>query len=250
MASSGKRINSEDRRESTDRAGTIAEYTERETVLKKEKARAKSDFTRARNKLSALLEKQDLQSRRAVQDACSNMDSRLEIAMDIMISLSDLYMKHNDLEKGKKVVAEMEKLEDEYSTASEAAREHLNARWDDRSSVASDILSVDMVQKLNITDNSETYQKQAIREVNNKIKLLTFMKQCRSLPRKRHKTVTVVLTSLACLHVPMMTSHEVWPLNGHGQKAATGQSRNHAYSRGIGHHDAKVFSKQQKMKAL
>lgn len=76
---------------------------------------------------------------------------------------------HNDLEKGKKIVAEMEKLEDEYSMASETAREHLNARRDDRSSVASDILSVDIVQKLNITNYSETYQKQSTREVINQI---------------------------------------------------------------------------------
>ena len=48
-------------------------------------------------------------------------------------------------------MAEMEKLEDEYSTASETAREHLNARRDDKSSVTSDILSDDMVHKLKIT---------------------------------------------------------------------------------------------------
>lgn len=97
MASSVNRINSRDRRKSTDRAGTVVEYTERETVFKKRRLR------RNRNKLSALLEEQNLPSCRAVQDACSNTDSRLEIAMDIMISLSDFYVKHNNLEKGTKV---------------------------------------------------------------------------------------------------------------------------------------------------
>lgn len=58
-------------------------------MLKKEKSRAKLDFMPALNKLSALLEKQDLPNRRAVQDACSNMDIRMEILMDIMISVLD-----------------------------------------------------------------------------------------------------------------------------------------------------------------
>ena len=97
------------------------------------------------------------------------MGNRIKIAMDIKISLSDFNMRHNDLEKGKKVVAEMEKLEDEYFVASETAREHLNAQRDDRSSVASDILSVDMVQNLNIANYSETYQKPSTGEVNNQI---------------------------------------------------------------------------------
>ena len=72
-------------------------------------------------------------------------------------------------EKGKKFVAEMKKLEDEYFTASKTARKHLNARRDDKSVVTSDILSDDMVHKLNITNYSETYQKSAMREVNNQI---------------------------------------------------------------------------------
>ena len=51
MASSNNRNSVEDRRECADRAGTTIDYTEKETALKKEKARAKSNLTRAGNKL-------------------------------------------------------------------------------------------------------------------------------------------------------------------------------------------------------
>ena len=80
MASSDNRNSVEDRRECADRAGTTIEYTEKETALKKEKARTKSNFTRARNKLSSLLEEEQ-PSRRTVQDVCSNLDTWMEHAM-------------------------------------------------------------------------------------------------------------------------------------------------------------------------
>ena len=78
MASSDVSTNSEDHGVFADRTDTVIGYSVKETALKKEKARAKSDFTRTRNKLSALLQNLNLPSRQAVQDACSNMDSRME----------------------------------------------------------------------------------------------------------------------------------------------------------------------------
>lgn len=104
------------------RTSTFIGYSEKETAIKKERARAKSDLRRTRNKLSAELEEQDLLSRREVQDACSNTDSRKEIAMEIMASISDIYIQHNDGGRKKKLVSEMKKLEDGYYTASETAR--------------------------------------------------------------------------------------------------------------------------------
>lgn len=165
MASSEHGIGSNGREENIDRTGTIIEYSEKETTLKREKARAKSNVIRVRNKLLAMIEEEELPSRRAVQDACSSLDSWMENAMETMASLSDLYIKHKELEKGKKVVIEMEKLEDEFSTASETAREYLDSRRDDRSSVTSEILSIDLVHKLNISDHSQTYTKQDFNEV-------------------------------------------------------------------------------------
>ena len=98
MASSNNRNSVEDRRECADRAGTTIEYTEKETALKKEKARAKSNLTRAGNKLSSLLEEEQ-PSRRAVQDVCSRLDIWMEHAMEVIEKLSDLYIKYAELEK-------------------------------------------------------------------------------------------------------------------------------------------------------
>ena len=55
-------------------------------------------------------------------------------------------------------------LIDKYAAASEPAREHLSAGQNDRSSVASGILTI--AQKLNICDESEICQKQTAHEVN------------------------------------------------------------------------------------
>ena len=53
-ATSDQGIGSDGRRKCTDRTGTAIEYLEMETTLKRDKAQAKSNFTRARNKLPSL----------------------------------------------------------------------------------------------------------------------------------------------------------------------------------------------------
>ena len=57
----------------------------------------------------------------------------------------------------------MNKIKTEYSIASAAARDYLDSR-NDRSSVASDILSIDLVHKMNIFGHPETDQKHGINE--------------------------------------------------------------------------------------
>ena len=52
-------------------------------------------------------------------------------------------------EKSERVVSEMEKIEEEFHVAYEKARK------DDRSSVALDIISIDMFQCMNLSDNPE-----------------------------------------------------------------------------------------------
>ena len=168
MASSAIRTNSEDRGESTDRVGTKDEYTEREAALRREKGCAKYNLTWVQNKLSSLLGEPDLPSHRTVQDAGSSLDTCMDTAMEVITSLSELYSSVKDFEKERKVSTEMDKIIDEYAAASEPAREHLNARQDDRSSVASHIhvLTIDLAQKLDICDYSETCEKQTAHEVN------------------------------------------------------------------------------------
>ena len=165
MASSASRTNSEDRGESTDRVGTKDEYTEREAALRREKGRAKNNLTRARNKLSSLLGEPELPCRWTVQDACSSLDTCMDTAMKVITSLSELYSNVKDFGKERKVLAEMDKIINEYAAASKPARKHLNVRQDDRSSVASDILTIDLAQKLDICDYSETCKKQRAHEV-------------------------------------------------------------------------------------
>lgn len=50
------------------------------------------------------------------------MDSYLETAMDVMTKLSDLFLKSKQMDSGRKVVLEMEKVEVEFYLAYEAAR--------------------------------------------------------------------------------------------------------------------------------
>ena len=49
----------------------------------------------------------------------------------------------------------MEKIDDEYSSAYEAVNEYLRSRQDDRSSVTSDTLTIDMLERMNISETSK-----------------------------------------------------------------------------------------------
>lgn len=164
MASSEHIIGTDKHGNKIEGTGTTIEYSEMETALKKEKARAKSNFTRAKNKILSLIEGEELPRRRALQDACYGMDTWMERAMETMSSLSDLYSKHKERDKDKKVVMEMEKLESEFATANETAREYMESRRDDKSSVCSEILTINQENNLTVSDQSETYQKQKVHE--------------------------------------------------------------------------------------
>ena len=124
MASLGHRIGSDGRGTTSDHAEAIIEFVQIETALKKDKARAKSNFTRAQNKLSSLMGEQELPSRRAIQDAINSLGNYQEVAMETMASLSDLYMEHKDFEKNRNVLIEIDKIEVDFSSVSEAAREY------------------------------------------------------------------------------------------------------------------------------
>ena len=74
---SDNRVNSNNQVENVNYIG-ISNDAEMETSLKREKAREKSDFTRSRNKLLFLIEKQELPSRGEIEDACSRMDNAMD----------------------------------------------------------------------------------------------------------------------------------------------------------------------------
>ena len=134
-----------------------------EVQFKKDKSRTKANFTRARNSLLMLLEEQDLPSRREVKEACCKMDGCMELVLKVLSNFSDFYIQNDKIQKGQMIVNEMEKIEEEFYTSYEAAREYLDSRRDEASSVASDILSIDLLQRMDITDDSsETSQKETM----------------------------------------------------------------------------------------
>ena len=94
-------------------------------------------------------------SRRTVKEACRKMDSCLELVMEVLTNFSDFYSKNGELQKDKKIISEMEKIEEDYYTAYGTAQEYLNSRKDDSSSITSEVLSIDMLQRMNIIDDSD-----------------------------------------------------------------------------------------------
>ena len=136
---------------------TTVDVTRLEAEYKKDKARVKSNFSRARGKITSLLEDQALPSRRDVLDACRKMDSCSEIATDVLTNFAEFYIRIGEVQKSMRVSNEIEKMDEEYSAAYETAREYLESRQDYRSTASSDILSIDMLQtgRVNISDTRQ-----------------------------------------------------------------------------------------------
>ena len=101
-------------------------------------------------------------SRREVKEACKKMDSCMELGMDVLSKFSDFYIKHQEFQRSTMAANGMVKIEADFYKISEAAQEYPESRKDDASSVASDILSIDLCRRMNITDDrSETFPKEA-----------------------------------------------------------------------------------------
>ena len=77
--------------------------------------------------------------------------------MDVMTNLSELYAKNKEKQLNIKVILEMEKLDDEFSTTYAAAQQYIHAQKE-QSSETSEILSIDFLGRMNISDQSETYR--------------------------------------------------------------------------------------------
>ena len=158
MASLENRINGDCQDQHVDSAVTVSDFTDLESLLKREKARTKSNFTRIKNKVLFLIEQRELPSQHEIQDACSRMDNCMESAMDAMINLSELYMKYKEKGKNNRVVLEIDTLDDEYSSAHKAARQYIDTQKEQLSD-ASELLSIDLLNRMSISDKSETFRK-------------------------------------------------------------------------------------------
>ena len=124
-----------------------------ETRLKRDKTRTKSFFTRSKNKLIFLVEKRKSPSEEEIEDAVERLDGAMESVMDALTSLSDLYLTSKEIENSKRVVLEMERIEEEFTTY-EAARRFLETQKE-QASERSVILSIDMLNKMNISNDNE-----------------------------------------------------------------------------------------------
>ena len=111
-----------------------------------------------------------------------------------LTNFSEFYIKIDEMKKSIWVLDEMENLDDEYRSAYETAREYLNSLSDDRSSVASDILSVDILQRMNIADDWGTYREDD-----------TMLSQQRFFPTPRGNEKTGSLSD----HTPTTTTKNV-----------------------------------------
>ena len=159
MASSENGINGDDLRERGDPTGTAGALTDMEEELKREKFRAKSSFTRIKNKVLFLIDQPEKPGYQEIQEACNRLDNAMESAMDVMTRLSELFNKNKQKQLSDKVMLEMEKLDDDYSKTY-AAAQHYNHTQKEQSSETFEILTIDLLGQMNISDESETYRKE------------------------------------------------------------------------------------------
>ena len=137
--------------ENRDSRSSTFDTARQEAEYKKDKARAKSNFSRSKNKLMSLLEETEQASRREILDARRKMDSCSEIATDTLISFAEFYIRMDELQKSMRVSNELEMLVEEYSSAREDVKDYLVSREDERSSVSSEILTIDMLKNMDIS---------------------------------------------------------------------------------------------------
>ena len=88
---------SSENRDIADYCEHIVDAARMETEFKKDKARAKSNFTRSRNKLLLLVEEQAMPRRTGVRDVCQKMDTCMEIAMEVLARFLEFYIKNKQL---------------------------------------------------------------------------------------------------------------------------------------------------------
>ena len=120
MTLSAHRISTKDRRENIDSMIYQMEN------LEQEKVKANSNYRRAQNNLLLLIEGYELPSRKEILDALGSLDKWSESAIEILYTLSELYFKGSQLDKGHMLVDEMERIEEDYSNVSEVAWDYLN----------------------------------------------------------------------------------------------------------------------------
>ena len=127
-----------------------------EAELMKDKAKAKSNFTRSRNNLLLMVKYEKLTSRSRIRDACHHMDFCMETVMEVISNFTTFHIKHKDLQKANVGVSEMEKIETDFYAAYKIAWAYLDTREGDKSSDLSDCLAIYLEGRSHINQDAET----------------------------------------------------------------------------------------------
>ena len=147
--------------ENVDLLGNAIDVAMLEAEFRKDKARAKSNFTRSRNNLLLMVEYQSLPIRSGIRDACHNMDMCMETVMDVLSSLTTFHLQNKEMQKANVGVSEMEEIEKDFTAAYETAWVYFKSRVDDSSSILPDSFSIDPERRSIIKDaDTDTYRKQ------------------------------------------------------------------------------------------
>ena len=95
--------------------------------LKRQKARKKSTFTKAKRAMLILLD-EDLPSGREIRSQQPKVENCQEEAMGVMEALMDMYTAVEEQESVKKINEELETLENECTSAQNRAQKYLDSR--------------------------------------------------------------------------------------------------------------------------
>ena len=95
--------------------------------LKRQKARKKSTFTKAKRAMLILLD-EDLPSGREIRSQRPKVENCQEEAMGVMEALMDMYTAVEEQESVKKINEELETLENECTSAQNRAQKYLDSR--------------------------------------------------------------------------------------------------------------------------
>ena len=140
-------------RDTIECSGSVA-ITEIEKGFKKNKIRAKANFTRTQNILLSLLD-DNSSSRCQVIEARKRLGSCLEIVLDILYNFSDFYTRQKEHTKCERILSEMGQIEEDFNSASKSAQQFLELRKDDSATLsATEMLTIDIGRGLNIADES------------------------------------------------------------------------------------------------
>ena len=115
----------------------IDEAENRLQELKYRKARVKTAFTKTRNRLLNLLDKEECPDRKLIKDTRRKLSDKQEEALQVIDALAFEYSRRSDKNALSKITVQIEKLETEFSDAQNRVQVYLDNTLDDSASFKS-----------------------------------------------------------------------------------------------------------------